>query len=149
MLDGLLNSGFGAATASVWDKDGNLSATYTYTVNSLGELEFRNDETFIFAKTANGVYAHGSDKFDIIKADWFYLRSNITDAVNESIVYVFDGHGTVTTSDGVTYKYEIVGLDEVRYVYRLTFKNNNGGMLAVEYDVATRKINFLDEYNNN
>ena len=149
VLDGLLHSGFGAATASVWDKDGNLSATYTYTVNSLGELEFRNDETFIFAKTANGVYAHGSDKFDIIKADWFYLRSNITAAGNESIVYVFDGHGTVTTSDGVTYKYEIVGLDEVRYVYSLTFTNNNGGTLAVEYDVATRKITFLAEEGNN
>lgn len=143
VLDGLLNSGFGAATASVWDKDGNLSATYTYTVNTLGELEFRNDGTFIFAKTANGVYAHGSDKFDIIKADWFYLRSNITDAADDSIKYVFDGHGTVRTNSGVTYSYEIIGLDEVRYIYNLTFTDKDGTAHAVEYDVATRKITFL------
>lgn len=147
VLDGLTTStyGTGNGTASVWDKDGKLTATYSYKLNSLGELELKGDKTFIFAEEENGAYVLDGKSFTLIEADWFYQRSIVDSAKNS---YVFDGHGTVRVSDGKVYSYVIKGYDDVSLVYSLEFTDADGGKREAEYDLALAKLIFAGESNN-
>lgn len=146
VLDGFTVSKYGDGTASVWNKDGKLTATYTYAINGFGEIVFYGDRTRIFAKSENGEYVLGSDTYELVDIDWFYLKTNIEDG--DGNVYTFNGHGTVKVSDGKTYSYEITELDEVSAIFSLTFTDSEGNELKAEYDVGAGVLSFPEEEGN-
>jgi hypothetical protein len=132
VLDGLGNSDYGKGTAAQYDKDGNITATYTYTINSFGmvTLKTTTSATRIFKPVASstvGAYVLGDKAYAIVTPDFLYSVS-ATDGDDEKITYTFDGVGSVVASNGTTYSYTIETQsddDSLNNVYHLTLKSGS------------------------
>jgi hypothetical protein len=137
-LDGLGESTYGSGTAVQYNKDGNLVATYSYSINKFGMVELLTTtySTRIFKEvtaSTDGAYENGSKAYTIVTPDFLYLES-ATDVDDSTITYSFDGVGGVTASNGKSYSYTISAQsdnDSVDNVYRLVFVS--GG---VTYDAV-------------
>ena len=132
VLDGFLTSSYAnGGTAVLKDKDGKFVASYTYTRNSLNEIQFKGDKTLVFLEAesgAEGAYVKDGASYVLVETDELYLRSSADAA---GIRYTFNGRGKVTATNGMVFDYVIESYDEIRYEYKLTFTNGNNEYAVV------------------
>ena len=135
-LDGFSTSIYSSGTAVLSDKSGKTTAVYSYVVNKLNEIELKHvtdDGTVIYvfeevAAGTEGAYTGNGHSYVITDTDYFYSRTG-TDAAG--IIYKFDGHGTVTVSNGKTFSYVIESYDDILYEYTLTLTQGEEKYTAV------------------
>lgn len=146
-FDGFSTSIYSSGTAVLRDSSGKTTV-YSYVVNKLNEIELKQvtDEgtvIYVFKEVAagtTGAYTGNGHSYVITGTDYFYSRTG-TDAAG--ITYKFDGHGTVTTSNGKTFSYVIESYDDIHYEYTLTLTQGSEKYTAV-YNCNTHGITLTE-----
>lgn len=131
-LDGFSESKFGAGSAILKDNDGDVTAVYSYKINIIGEIELADGAKIFVScdKDKDGAYEFNNKYFELVDADYFYLRTGY-DADGNS--YFFNGHGTLVKNETVVMTYIIEDYNDLLYEYYLTFVENESGE---EYEVV-------------
>lgn len=153
-FDGMANSSLTYGYALL--TEGDSAQTYLYLADGHGGIiiwnSVKQDDRILTYKIVwcgadeAGAFVCGDRAFKLVQIDELYMLS-ATDG--SGVTFTFDGMGTATASDGVTYSYTVLSVDEAAKIalVRLTDESSNTFVAKIDYSDENPTITLTESEN--